>query len=562
MVQIANIPQFTMTASTVKVVIMLMMTLPWLRLAAWVNEDALLARANRKKWNALTVAGGTLGLLLWLVMPFYIVGMLFYLVLGAGGLLAYVAYRNDRVEPEMKVLTREHLSGLLAASKGKGRKGSRKSLSMELLTKVTIYDNYEKIVFPPDLATAHEKDVTTYNHVQEFLYDVAWRRASEVALTPAGQSSRVLYVIDGVAHEEPAIPLAQTEEMIQFIKEIAGMEVDEVRRPQKGKLSVDAKAINTRADMEVSAAGTTGGQRLMFRVFQEVVRTNLGELGMPDDILGQVSSIAQTKNGLFICAGRRGSGVTSTLYSMLRQRDAFMNNIATLEARPPIDLENVAQHTYGEDANMAKTLSVAIQRGLDVLMIDHVPDSETAKMLADLAAKKPVLVGMQANDTFSALARWVQLIGDATTAVQILRGVVCQMLVRQLCPKCKVAYKPDMTKLAKMNIASGAIDNFYRPPSEADEGETPASSGKEVEICPECQGSGYKGRVAVFELLKLTPETRQLIMDGATVAQVRAAARKNKMLYLQEMAMQRVIDGTTSVQEVIRVMQQQQATKK
>jgi len=556
-VQIANIPQLTLTVPAVKAVVMLLLTLPWLRLATWVNEDALLARADRKKWNAMTVAGGAVGLLLWLVMPFYVVGLLFYLVLAAGGLLAYVAYRNDRVPPEKKVLTRDHLAGLFA-----GKKHAKKTLDMELLTKVTIYDNYEKIVFPPDLGTAEEKDIRTYNHVQEFLYDVAWRRASEVALTPTGQNSRVLYVIDGVAHEQPAIPLAQAEEMIQFVKEISGMEVDEVRRPQKGRLSVDAQSINARADMELSAAGTTGGQRLIFRIIQEVVRTNLGELGMPDDILGQVSSIAQTKNGLFICAGRRGSGVTSTLYSMLRQRDMFVTNIATLESKPPVNLENITQNTYGEDANLAKTLSVAIQRGLDVLMVDQVPDGETARMLADLAAKKPVVVGMQASDTFSALARWVQLVGDATVAVQILRGVVCQMLVRQLCPKCKVAYKPDTAKLAKMNLASAGIDNFYRPPSESDEGESTGAAGREIDICPECQGSGYKGRIAVFELLKLTTETRQLIIDGATVAQIRTAARKNKMLYLQEMAMQRVMDGTTSVQEVIRVMQQQQAARK
>jgi len=558
MAQIANVPELTMTAPAVKAIIMLLFTMPWLWLATWVNDDAILARADRKKWNAITVAGGAVGLLLWLVMPYYVVGLLFYLVLAAGGLLAYVADRNDRVGPEKKVLTRDHLASLFAGKK----RAKRKPLDMELLTKVTIYDNYEKIVFPPDLGTAQEKDIRTYNHVQEFLHDVAWRRASEVALTPAAKESRVIYVIDGVAHEQPSVPPAQAEGMIQFIKEISGMEVDEVRRPQKGKLSIDAQDINARADMEVSAAGTTGGQRLIFRIIQEVVRINLGELGMPDDILGQIGSIAQTKNGLFICAGRRGSGVTSTLYSMLRQRDAFMNHITTLESKPPIDLENVTQNTYGEDANMAKALSLAVQRGLDVLMVDQIPDGEAAKMLADLAAKKPVLVGMQANDTFSALAKWVQLVGDANTAVQILRGVVCQMLVRQLCPKCKVAYKPDTAKLAKMNLASGTIDNFYRPPSEAEDGAAAGKAGKEAEVCPDCQGSGYKGRVAVFELLKLTPETRQLIIDGATVAQIRAAARKNKMLYLQEMAMQRVMDGTTSVQEVIRVMQQQQAVKK
>ena len=555
MAQIANVPEFGMALPAIKAAVMLLMLLPWMWLASWVNEDTVFARADRMKWNALAIGSGVLGFLLWLAMPFYIVGMLFYLVLAGGGLLAYTTYRNGKVPPEQKVLTSDHLAGLF---RGKGRK---KGLDIEILTKVTIYDNDEKIVFPPDLSTADEKDILTYNHVQEFLFDIAWRRASEVAMTPSGSNSRVLFVIDGVAHERPAVPLAQAEEMIQFIKEIAGMEVDEVRRPQKGKLSVDSQEINTRADMEVSAAGTTGGQRLIFRIIQEVARINLGELGMPDEILGQVSSIAQTKNGLFICAGRRGSGVTSTLYSMLRQRDAFMSSIVTLESKPAVDLENITQHVYGEDDKLSTTLSVAAQRGLDVLMIDKCADGETAKALADLTAKKPVLVGMQANDTFSALAKWVKLVGDAKTAVQILRGVICQMLVRQLCPKCKVAYRPDTARLAKLNLASADIDNFYRPPAEGDE---PGEAGKkEIEICPECQGSGYKGRIAVYELLKLTPDIRQLIMDGATVAQIRAACRKNKMLYLQEMAMHRVIDGTTSVQEVVRVAQQQkQAAKK
>ncbi len=555
MAQIANVPEFGMALPAVKVALMLLLMLPWMWLTAWVNEDTILARADKVKWNALTIGSGLLGFLLWLVMPFYIVGMLFYLVLAGGGLLAYATYRNGKVPPEQKVLTKNHLAGLLRG------KGGKKGLDIEILTKVTIYDNYEKIVFPPDPTTADEKDISAYNHAQEFLFDIAWRRASEVVLTPAGANSRVLFVIDGVAHERPTIPLAQAEEMIQFIKEIAGMEVDEVRRPQKGKLSVDSQETNTRADMEVNAAGTTGGQRLIFRIMQEVARINLGELGMPDEILGRISSIAQTKNGLFICSGRRGSGVTSTLYSMLRQRDAFMSSIVTLEAKPAVELENITQNVYGENDKPSDTLSVAIQRGLDVLMIDKCPDSETAKALTELAAKKPVVVGMQANDTFSALAKWVKLVGDAKPAVEILRGVVCQMLVRQLCPKCKVAYKPDKARLAKLNLASADIDNFYRPPAKDDK---PGEDGKkEIEVCPECQGSGYKGRIAVFELLKLTPEIRELIKDGATVAQIRAACRKNEMLYLQEMAMRRVIDGTTSVQEVVRIAQQQkQAAKK
>ena len=543
---IASVPQTSLVGPIVKWLIMLLMILPWLKLATWVNEDVLLVRAPRTKWNAIVLASGFLGVLLWLVMPFYIVGMLFYLVLAAGGLLAYVAYRNGKVEPDQKVLTKEHLTGLL-----RGKRGAKRA-EIEILTKVTIYDNHEKMVFPPDLASAEEKDLHTYNRVQEFLFDIVWRRASEVAFAPAGKVSRVIFVIDGVAHERPSVPLGDAEEMIQFIKEFSGMDVDEVRRPQKGKISADCRAVDVTAAMEVSAAGTTGGQRLIFRIIHEVARTNLAELGMPDDILGPISSVSQAENGLFICSGRKGSGVTSTLYSMLRQRDLYMNTIVTIESKPPLDLENITQNKYESDGEVAKTISLAEKRGLDVLMVDRCPDAESAKAIMALAVKKPVLLGMQASDSFTALAKWVKLVGDPASAVRILRGVLCQMLARQLCPKCKVAYTPDAARLAKLNLASEKIDSFYRPPSDkaADEKKQPE------EPCTECQGSGYKGRMAVFELLQLTSDIRQLISDGATVAQIRAACRKNKMLYLQEMAMKRVIDGTTSVQEVIRVIQQ------
>lgn len=551
MLQIANVPQLSLTGPVVQWLIMVLMILPWLRMATWVDEDVQRIRADRVKWNALALGGGFLGVLLWLVLPFFIVGLLFYAVLAAGGLLAYALYRNEKVEPEEKVLTGSHLTSLLS-----GRK--REKPTIEILTKVVIHDNHEKIVFPPDLGECDEEDVHTYNRVQEFLFDIVWRRASEVAMAPSGQQTRVAFVIDGVVHQRPSIPLSHAEEMIQFIKEIAGMEVEEVRRPQKGKISVECRNPVATADMELTSAGTTGGQKMVFRIIQEVARTDLAELGMPDEVLGQVNGIAQTQDGLFICAGRKGSGVTSTLYSMLRQRDVYMSTVVTLEAKPEVDLENITQHTYESDADTARALSVAVQRGLDVVMIDKCTNASTAHLIAELAAKKPVLLGMQAGDSFSALAKWVKLVGNPSEAVKVLRGVICQMLVRQLCPQCKVAYKPDSTRLAKLNLASEQIESFYRPPSPEDKAKSEAE-GKNAapdEPCPECQGSGYKGRVAVYELLALTPEIRKLIVDGATVATIRAECRKNKMLYLQEMAMKRVIDGTTSVQEVIRVTQQ------
>ncbi len=535
---IASVPEFGASAAVWKSLILLALLPPWLYLAPWVHRDATKLFHTATMWNATVLGAGAVGVLVWLLVPYYVVGLLFYVVLAAGGLFAYVAYRNGHVEEKRKI----KLLRLAAALKPKRRE------QFEILTKVTLYNHAEKVVMPPDMVAADADEIDTYNRAQEFLYDLVWRRASEVVLMPDGQRTRVLYVIDGVTTERPAMQHAQSDAIIQFLKGVAGLDLDERRRPQKGPLSVDFHG--SRADMVMTTDGTTHGQRLMIRHIQEVVRTRLDELDMPDDVLEEIRKIGRTENGLFIVSGQRGSGVTSTLYSILRERDAFIQNVGTVEAAPAVDLENITQQPYEDDAKLPRILAAIFERGVDVLMVDNCPNTETSKLVVQAAAKRPVLLGVQANDSFVALARWVKICGDPKTAVNLLRGVMCQMLLRRLCTECKEPYRPDPRRLAKLNLPTGKIDRFYRPgkPTEDKKGE--------VHVCDACQGSGYRGRTAAFELLLLNKEIRELITNGATVAQIRAACRKNKMLYLQEQSLRKVIDGTTSVEEVIRATQQ------
>ena len=538
---IANVPELGGFLALMKFIVLLGLVAPWLYISTWVNRDAVKLFGTATAWNAAVLAAGTLGVVLWLVTPFYVLGLLFYVILAAGALLAYVAYRNGRVDHARRVFTREHLDAVLH---------HRSRENLEILTKVTIYDADERPITSPEVSAENAEQVATYNLVQDLLYDMVWRRASEAGLTPAGQETRVLYLIDGVPTERPTKALADTERIAQFLKGIAGMDTDERRRPQKGKISVDLEG--NRADMELTTAGTTGGQRMMFRFIQEAVRTELELIGMPPDIRDEIRKLGTVTNGLFIVSGRRGTGVTSTLYSILRLRDAFIRNVMTIETNPALDLENITQYPYDDEAKLPQIVAAMLEQELaDVLMIDNCPDAETAKLIADASAKMPVLLGLQASDSFTALARWVQLCGDPAAAVRILRGVSCQMLVRQLCSDCREAYRPDPQRLAKLNLSAEKIDVFYRP------GKPRSIDGQaEPEVCPTCQGSGYRGRTAVFELLQLTNDIRKLIIDGATVAQIRAACRKNRMLYLQEQTLRKVIDGTTSIQEVIRVTQQ------
>ncbi len=526
--------------SPVKIIVMFLLLLPWLYLAPWVQKDAKKVRASQTAWPLAVLVVGLLTVMIWTIQPFYIIGLLAYVLLTGGVLLAYVVHRNARVEDvEDKVLTVTHLKGLF-------RKDRERTI--KLVHKLKLYYGSGKVAIPPGLESPPE-DVETYNAAQELLYDIVFRRASEADLSPQSGQTRVRFVIDGVVQERPAMPQAVSERVIQYLKGLGEMDVQDHRRPQAGQMAVDLAGMQI--EMALRTAGTTGGQRMQFRVIQEFVQTQLDALGMDVNMLARIRELNSAENGLIIVSGRSGSGVTSTLYSLLREHDAFINQLESIEARPAVDMENITQHAYGDAKDkVAPMLTSVLRREPNVIMVDECPDTATAELIVQAAANKSVLMGMSASDTFVALAKWIKLCGDPKAAAWPLRAVLCQMLLRKLCPNCREAYVPNPEMLAKANISGQGIERFYRPPVKplTDEKGNPIT-------CVACQGTGYLGRMAVFELLDVTDEIRELIVSGAVLAHLKATCRKNRMLYLQEQALQRVIDGITSIQEVIRVSQ-------
>ena len=532
--------------SLVKILLMMVLPIPWLYFSPWVNKDAVRVRASQAVWSIAVVVAGMLGLIIWLVVPFYIVGLLVYLVLSSSLLLAYVAYRNGRVPEEMKVLTGGHLQRVFQKSEAKRQ--------LAVHTRVKLYDADGKIFVPPDASKDSPDDVEAYNLAQDLLHDILWRRASEADVIPAGAQARVRLVVDGLASDCAPLELVQSEAIIQYLKPVAGMAGEDRRRPQQGKIAVDLAG--SPIDMLLTSAGTTGGQRMQFRIVQESVRTRIADLGISEDILGRLDKLAHGQNGLIIVSGRPGNGITSTLYSLLRTHDAFIKQLVTLEAKPQVTLDNITQYAYGEPRNLPDELASAIRRDPDVIMLDSCPDAKTAEMIRGVAAEKPILLGLHASDTFVALSKWIRTCGRAEPAMENLRAVLCQALLRKLCPNCREPYHPDPQMLAKANLMRVQVDKFYRPPTQplTDEKGHPI-------VCPTCHGNGYFGRTAAFELLEITDELRQLILARAPLAHIKAACRKNKMLYLQEQALTKVIQGITSVQEVIRVTQPPQTAK-
>jgi len=523
---------------------MLVLAIPWLFISPWLHHDAKRILAPQALWSAIIVGAGAIGLLVWMILPFYLLGMVIYLVLVALAMGAYLVYRSSHADESAQLTAGDFFPFLF----GKGPRDK-----VEVQTRVKLYDDHTRIVLAPREDSLTEEKLA-YNNTQNLLFNLMYHRASEADLVPAGQQARVRIVVDGVVTEHEPLDLPTSESIIQYLKRPAGMDTEERRRPQQGHIAVELGGSPT--DVVLTTAGTTGGQRMQFHIVKEVVQTSINELGISEDIMTRLQLVNRALNGLLLVSAPPKNGVTSTLYSLLTAQDAYIKQLATLENRVIVDLENVTQQEYGDVANLPRELASAYRRDPDVIMVDQCPNSEVAEMIHEISRNKLVLLGIRARDSFSGLAKWIKISGSTAPAVRILRGVLCQVLLRKLCVDCREAYTPDPKMLAKANIAGQNVTQFYRrrPPIDPNAKDQP-------EPCQTCQESGYYGRTAAFEYLELTDEIREMVISGAGVRQIKAACRKNKMLNLQEQALKKVITGITSIKEVIRVTQETRKRK-
>ncbi len=523
--------------SIVKVIVILAFILPWLWVATWINKDTVRVHTPQLLWSVLILLSGALSVLIWLVVPLYAVGMAVYVVVTSTVAVAYVVHRNKRVVVTGRVLTAEHLQNFFASA-GKPK-------VVEVVQHIKIYDSLGRPVFAP--SEEKSERLYAYNLAQNLLHEAVLFRAEDVDLTPAGgEQAMVRFVVDGVLQQRPALDHAESEAVIDFIKEISGMDVADKRRPQTGKIGIEAGAVTT--DMNVTTAGTTQGQRMQLRIVLEAIRTNLGDLGLTEDLHSRIEEINTGGNGLILVSGAKSSGVTSTLYSLLRRHDAFIKQLITLELRSTIDLENITQHHCKDQTELSGRLASILRRDPDVVMIRSCQTSQAADLICEAATEISVLLGSTAPSALAALAKWVKVVANPHKALTPLKVVTCQMLLRKLCPNCKEAYSPPRDMLAKLNLPADKINRFYRPPTKP-----PVDEKGNPIICSTCRGTGYYGRTGAFELLEVTDEIRELVAQNAPLSRIKATCRKNKMLYLQEQALRKVIAGVTSIEEVIRV---------
>jgi type II secretory ATPase GspE/PulE/Tfp pilus assembly ATPase PilB-like protein len=305
-------------------------------------------------------------------------------------------------------------------------------------------------------------------------------------------------------------------------------------------------------DFRVATAGSVAGEKLVMRILDRARSVvTLTQVGMREKIREQVKAVVKQPHGMFIVCGPTGAGKSTTLYACLSEIDRYAKNVITIENPVEYQIDNVTQIEVNPKAGktFASELRSILRQDPDVIYIGEIRDNETAEIACQAAQTgHMVLTTLHANDTVTAIGRLLDLGVQPFMIANAVSAVLGQRLVRVLCPKCKQKYTPNPETIRKANLPADKIKFFYRPPPGAGTDEA-----KEANKCPRCNATGYRGRTGVFELLVMTDKLRDMVRENPNLNAIRQEAIKNGMQHLQDDGLRQVIEGETSIQEVMRV---------
>lgn len=524
--------------SIIKLVVFLLLFFPsWLMLN-WTYKDAKAVEADEVLWTAVLV--GIIGVmtLVWFFIPMYAIGAVCFLLFVGGAGLAYVKHRNARVLDFDRVLTINHIKSLIAAEHPEGE-------GMEGFTFITA--NKNEVPRPE----ARTPDFFGYRAAYDILLDAINHRAEIIMFAPSQETYKVTYQIDGSPSSQPDQAKDQMEYFVRFAKQLGGLDIKERRKPQKGTFKTQQGKVTI--DWEIQTAGSTAGEQISIKKASKKDIIRLNELGLTKKQEEAFDGFKQYKQGIFLMSGPKASGVTSTFYSLLRNLDAYVNNIYTLEKEVTASVPSVTQEVYSLSDTASVTYSAKLEQacrmGPDIVGVAECIDAETAKVICNAAAEgKMVYVVLEGDSVLQVLGRWLKMVGDRQTAVENLVCISNQRLLRRLCEECKQGYAPNQDVLKKFNLPADKAKVLYRP------GKVIYDKRGKESMCEDCYGTGFVGRVGVYESIALTDELKQVILQSKTLQEMGGQFRRAKMAYLQEQALRKVMAGTTAINEMVHVL--------
>lgn len=364
--------------------------------------------------------------------------------------------------------------------------------------------------------------------------------ASDIHLETFSDRIQVRFRIDGILQDVEALPRHLQQAVASRVKIMARLDIAERRLPQDGKIFL--KLAGKSIDLRVSCLPTTYGESIVLRILdRSSISFALEKLGFPPRQLSVFEELIRQPHGIILVTGPTGSGKTTTLYSALNTLNAPDRKIVTIEDPVEYDLDGINQVQANPKAGLTFSagLRSIVRQDPDVILIGEIRDRETADIAVQSALTGHLVFStLHTNDAAGAVTRLVEIGVEDYLLSSSLIGIMAQRLLRLLCPACKKPVVPDEAVVEKLGLP-------FRP--------TDAEPVYEAQGCPKCSNTGYRGRTAIFEILKVSDAIRNLILENKSATAIRDLAVREGMGLLKDSGWERVRQGKTSITEVLRV---------
>lgn len=540
--------------------------LGFIQLCTWVSHDSKDCDLDQEGWNFLFLASALVsgGIYFAISKP-----ALSWFVLISGFILpsaVYVLRRNAKVEDSQKVLTPNHLQQLASRylkidfSKVESRVESE--IPVKFLGKSS-----DRSKPGQDKRIERAQESAYYQMALEVVYDAFLNRATDVHLEPGKEDMAVRFRVDGIMNQMESLDRHSGDAVINIIKVLADLDIAEKRKPQDGSFSAEVtppseddegesdkpkkKKKPIILDFRVATAGSVSGEKMVMRILDSSKSlASLKKLGMREKQREIIQGVVSQPHGMFIVCGPTGAGKSTTLYACLSEIDRFTKNVITLENPVEYQMDNVTQIEVNPKAGktFASELRSILRQDPDVIYVGEIRDKETAEIACQAAQTgHMVFTTLHANDSVTAIGRLIDLGVAPFMVANAVSCILAQRLVRLLCPKCKVRYKPNPEILRKFNLSPDKHEYFYKA-----KGEDGKSNDDDLR-CAHCGGTGYRGRTGVFEIFVLGESIKALIQNNPSLNLIRQEAIKGGMKYLLEDGLRQVVSGNTSINEILRV---------
>jgi type IV pilus assembly protein PilB len=385
------------------------------------------------------------------------------------------------------------------------------------------------------------KELSESNPVKKLLNLVLLQairdKASDIHFEPFEDEYKMRYRIDGVLYEMVPPPKYIAAALSSRIKVMADLDIAERRLPQDGRISLTVR--DNPIDLRVSVLPTMFGESVVLRVLDRSQASfNLGELGLGPQDHDLVRKLIRKPNGIIIVTGPTGCGKTTTLYSALNELNDVETKIITTEDPVEYDVDGLVQVQMKPDIGLtfARCLRSILRQDPDIILVGEIRDLETAEIAAQASLTGHVVfTTLHTNDAPSSVARLLDLGVEPFLITATVEGIVAQRLVRRICTKCKAQFDPTEAQLADLKLLPEEV------------GGKVFCYGKG---CSKCNGTGYRGRVGLFEIMLFNDEIRDLIMNQGSTAVLREAGVKNGMRLLRDNGLVAIYDGITTIDEI------------